>query len=81
MTEQKSLSRADSSGELGTNRKSKCRRSETRIVIKGSHDPVTISAAIREWVVPVLVDRFIAEHRQREAPHRSTGTDCIPSLQ
>jgi hypothetical protein len=67
MTGQKRLRRADVSEEPGPNKQNRHRRNAIRIVIAGNCDPGAISAAIQEWLVPLLVNRFITQHCQRVA--------------
>jgi hypothetical protein len=78
MTEHKSLSHADASGGLGTNRKNRRRRSETRIVIKGNRDPATISAAngsgsyLSSWIVswPRMASAMLGTDRRERMVSR-----------
>ena len=54
--------------------RAKQNRRETRIVIVGNCDPVAVAAAMREWLVPMLADRFLAEHQQQSPTYRSNGS-------
>ena len=52
---------------------SKQRPRETRIVIVGNCDPVAVSAAMREWLVPMLADQFLAEHHPQSPTYRNSA--------
>jgi len=48
-------------------------RHDTRIVIEaGTSDPVAVSEAIREWIVPVLVRGYLAE--------RAAAATCLAEV-
>lgn len=46
-------------------------RSKTKLLIVGKSDPAALSVAMQEWLLPVLVDRFLAEHRLQVPAHRN----------
>jgi|HubBroStandDraft_4_1064222.scaffolds.fasta_scaffold2860248_1 hypothetical protein len=53
----------------------KRRGAENRVVIVGTADMTKVEAAMREWLAPLLADRFLAENYQRSP---TLGDERLP---